>query len=120
MIRLMEFATIFRIAAFVLYILMTFEKKVLFFRNDFIYFIGIILMGGFGFYPQLIRILPYINWMGFQGILGVLLGAVFLGIVLYGLLKRKDKQFDGYNQLATIVLFLLMAQWFLLTSSANT
>ncbi len=119
MILLLEFANVFRIAAFVLYVLMTFEKKVLVFRNDRLYFLGISILGGLGFFPPILQILPFVNWIGLQGILSVLLGIIFLGIVVF-CIKKWKKNFDGYNYLAAILLFIMMVQWFLLTSASNT
>ena len=74
---LLELGNIFRIGAFVLYGLMTFEKKVLFFRNDRIYFIGICILSGFGLFPSIVRILPFVNWQGIRGVLGIVLGMLF-------------------------------------------
>ncbi|MDO5649046.1 MAG: hypothetical protein Q4G11_00450 [Gallicola sp.] len=115
MITLLELANVFRISAFVLYVCMTFEKRILFFRNDRIYFLSICILGGLGFFPMIFQILPFVNWLGVQGIL-----SVFLAIAAYSIRKWRDKNYDGYNYLAAVLLFIMIIQWFLLTSASNT
>ncbi|MGO4986917.1 hypothetical protein ACTQ46_01425 [Gallicola sp. Sow4_E12] len=52
--------------------------------------------------------------------MGIVLGMLFSGLLVIGFSKWNKKDFDGYNHLAAMILFILMVQWFLLTSAANT